>query len=285
MKASIEYLLGLRERLETTYRVVEDDSIYNVNIIIPLFEYESQLLAIIDLLIRQYKADISLEEEIAKYDKAINESSGDYSEYDEVQIDLRNELIQKSIFQDAAHSMSAIGMLAPFTESIFFNVFKGICEELFVSLEVNQVSKRLDRECKKAWDCHYYLNENNKFEKNLVNGILQLNSDLGLARFLPRDLEKFLIVLFAFRNANFHCGFEWPIEERDKFQKRIIDEIWPKEWIKYSLINSKPWIFYLTDEFIAKSIEIIVNTLIGISKYVEELIADIAVENENICPT
>jgi hypothetical protein len=34
--------------------------------------------------------------------------------------------IHRSAYQEAAHSMSAIGMLAPFVETVFYQYFRGI---------------------------------------------------------------------------------------------------------------------------------------------------------------
>jgi hypothetical protein len=277
---SIQYLKELKARIETSYSVVDDDSIYHINGIIPLLEYESQLLAIVDLLIRQYEADNELRVKIEEADKAARDVKGANEDYAQYLTDNRSELIQKSIFQDAAHSMSAIGMLAPFTESLFFHLFQGLKENVYAILNVVPNSKRLERTGKKAWNCHYFFEEN-KFEKNLVLGIIQMNSELGVSRYMPNRLEISLMVLFSFRNFMFHCGFEWPIREREKFQAKIQEENWPEEWYSFSTTNDKPWIYYLSNDFINNYVELIVETLIGVSKYIEMLIEF----NENKCPT
>jgi len=267
----MQYLIDLKNRIETTYSLIDDDSIYHINGIIPLLDYESQLLAIVDLLLRQNEADEELMEKIEKADKAAREVNGNNDDYAQYLSDNRSELIQKSIFQDAAHSMSAIGMLVPFTESLFFHLFHGVKENIYTVLNIVPNSKRLERKGKKAWDCHYFF-QDDKFEKNLASGIIQMNTELGVSSYIPNDLEPALKVLFSFRNSMFHCGFEWPISERIKFQTKIAEEKWPEEWLSCSTSNDEPWIYYLTNKFINNYLKLIVETLIGISKYIEMLI-------------
>ena len=39
-------------------------------------------------------------------------------------------------------------------------------------------------------------------------------------KYLPDDLEPTLSALFAYRNAMFHSGFEWPRKELERFEKK-----------------------------------------------------------------
>jgi hypothetical protein len=78
-----------------------------------------------------------------------------------------------------------------------------------------------------------------------------------------------------YRNKMFHCGLEWPIEERRKFYNRIKNERWPENWLSFSKSGDEPWIFYLTDEFIKKCIESSENAILGIAQYVQNKIYEI----------
>ena len=48
----------------------------------------------------------------------------------------------------------------------------------------------------------------------------------------------------------FHCGFEWPVDERTSFQKRIVASGWPLQWFAQAEIGGEPWVYYMTQEFI-----------------------------------
>ena len=84
----------------------------------------------------------------------------------------------------------------------------------------------------------------------------------GLTAHLPADLKPTLQALFEYRNNMFHFCFEWPTNERERFQKRTAD--WPSDWFSMATIDHKPWIFYLTDAFIDHCLTIIDSVLGGV---------------------
>jgi hypothetical protein len=45
-------------------------------------------------------------------------------------------------------------------------------------------------------------------------------------------------------------GFEWPVNERTKFERRIAKGGWPPDWFATAKTDEAPWVFYLTDIFI-----------------------------------
>ena len=61
-----------------------------------------------------------------------------------------------------------------------------------------------------------------------MNGILQLLDAIDMADHMPDDLRPMLSALFEYRNKMFHLGLEWPLEERQRFDKRLSK--WPREW-------------------------------------------------------
>ena len=89
-------------------------------------DLEAQLLAIKSLLHRNRESEQALEAEIDELESKFPESEGKHWDY------LQHSWIDHvhlSVFHDAAHSMSAVGMLAPFVESMFVVLFKVLSDE------------------------------------------------------------------------------------------------------------------------------------------------------------
>lgn len=225
--------------------------------------YEAELTAIRILLFRHRQADKGLQDEI----KSLEERPGFRSEQ---AVDRWLELLQFSTYQGAAHSMAAVGMLAPLVESIFDGAFKRAHEEFF--LTENSIAKhpRWEWATQAQWDCHLVYDKNGKHTKDIVRGILQLSEAIGLAPHLPRDLKSMLEALFEYRNKMFHCGFEWPLEMRNKFVKRITDAGWPSNWFEMATSDGVPTIIYLTDVFVDICLKRIDRTIDGMGAFAAE---------------
>src|SRR5260370_3764042 len=86
--------------------------------------YDAQLTTIRFLLHRLRKHDKELDEEIRR----LHEYEGPHQEQ---AVDEWADLVHDSVYQGAAHSMAAVGMLAPFLKSIFFRSFATIPSHLF----------------------------------------------------------------------------------------------------------------------------------------------------------
>ena len=106
--------------------------------------------------------------------------------------------------------------------------------------------------------------------KDLVSGIMQLADATGLSARLPRDLQATLSALFAYRNKMFHLGFEWPLDERLNFAKRITNEAWPNDWFAKATSDGKPWVFYLSKVFIEHCLATIEKVLDAFSVLVRD---------------
>src|SRR2546425_450667 len=124
-----------------------------------------------------------------------------------------------SVYQDAAHSLAAVGMLARLIESILVHSFDAIRTKYGNVLTIG--FPRSGGTDDKRWDCHQHVSDKGKWRTDLINGTVQLANSIGLSPFLPSAAAKTLEALFAYRNKNFHVGFEWPVKERAAFQKRI----------------------------------------------------------------
>ena len=165
--------------------------------------------------------------------------------------------------------MSAVGMLVPLMESIFYQAFHGIHENLFTEKQNPSSHIRWDQSDADKWDCHLVWGKSGRKE-DLVRGIMQLSEATGLKPFLPHDIELVLKVLFAYRNKMFHCGFEWPVVERARFWSRIQNENWPTNWLEKSTSGGEPWIIYLSGEFIQYCVKTIEQLIDSLGKFVVE---------------
>lgn len=92
---------------------------------------------------------------------------------------------------------------------------------------------------------------------DIVAGIAELAEATGLIRHLPTDTSSTLAALFYYRNRMFHHGFEWPEEERAKFEARLAAESWPDDWFESARSGGKPWVFYMSETFIKHCLDTI----------------------------
>ena len=76
--------------------------------------------------------------------------------------------------------------------------------------------------------------------------------------------------MFAYRNKMFHHGFEWPLNERRKFEQTIRKGEWPSNWFIKSWIGDEPWIFYLSTIFIDHCLLTIDQVIQGVGAYLEQ---------------
>jgi hypothetical protein len=229
-------------------------------IVLADIDYEAQLSAVHALLHRQDTANQSLKDEIVKIEAFAKKSSGLLNQR---AADEWVEHLHASVYQDAAHSMAAVGMLAPLFESILCQSFNGIRRILETEAIPLSSHARWQRSSKEQWDCHFVFTPEGR-AKNLVAGVSQLAEAVGLTAHLPKELTPTLGALFAYRNKMFHFGFEWPIVERERFQKQTSD--WPSDWFS-ATSDHKPWIFYLTDTFISHCLATIDGVLSGVGAF------------------
>ena len=200
-----------------------------------VLDVEAQLLAIKSLIRRNRQADEDL-----------NRRIDDLRKQDQQGNDFWVDDIYQSFFQDVAHSMAAVGMLAPFIEALFTAIFPRLPDE-------------------KAKD-----------KQGIVKATTQLAESSGLAQFFPDDYEKTLDALFLYRNKMFHNGFIWPLDVRKKFQKTIKERGWPCNWFEETIHKDPcekgdkemPWIFCMSADFIEHCLLTVENILDGYGKSV-----------------
>lgn len=230
-------------------------------------DYEAQLAAIRNVLNKQ---EMARDEHNTRIDEA--------KTYAETTKGLRNEhavsewieRLQESVYEESARSMAAVGMIAPFVESLFFQGFTGIRDHFYRDEIEDGQHSRWRSSAEDRWDCHYVWNGGRR-NTNLVEGVLQLAEAINLLPKLPDDLRPMLQALFEYRNKMFHFGFEWPIEERRSFDDRIRKSNWPTEWFNIALTSDGPWVFYMSPVFISHCLERIDEVIDGVGAYCKDM--------------
>ena len=219
-----------------------------------------QLAANKDLLHRNQQAAAATQ---IKFDelKAEMEANPDNERLD----DLYDERFWKAVFMDSAHSMSAVGMLAPFIESLFVAIFEGLRKRHGTAAEDTRHQRADDQ----FWNPQIVFRGEGPRD-DLVAGIDQLAESCGLKPYLPADYRNTLSALFAYRNNMLHNGFEWPSDTIKKFSNRIASEKWPEDWFTSADRDGQPWLCYMSPNFCSHCVELIDAVIDGVGRYLKE---------------
>lgn len=175
----------------------------------------------------------------------------------------REEAFWHLTFQASAHSMSAVGMLAPFIESLFVAIFDGL--KARVELPVDHLRLKLKE--RDRWNPQIYQGSDGA-QTDLLKGIAQLSVATSLAPHLPPQTEMTLEALMRYRNNMFHNGFEWPDSKIDGFAAEVSK--WPEGWFEIAERNGKPWLFYMSPQFCAHCVTTIDSTIDAVGRYLKE---------------
>lgn len=236
-------------------------------VFLPNLDYEAQLDAIRNLLWRHKQADKTLSEEIKEIEAHARRLSGIQNQH------AVNEWVDRmhaSVYQDAAHSMAAVGMLAPLVESIFHQSFLGIGAH-YASRSTHLLSHaRWQQAEKDEWNCHFVWDKG-KRKNDLVEGIFQLADAVGLMPHLPMNIRPMLKVLFGYRNKMFHNGFEWPVEERVKFANFIQAQKIPDHWFRAATSDDEPWIYYMTEVYVSECLSAVEQIIKAFGRFARQL--------------
>ena len=153
------------------------------SIVLGSLDCEAQLAAIRGLLRRHRETEAELSNTIQTIDLQARQLGGRANAR---AVDEWLEHMHASVFQGAAHSMAAVGMIAPLIETMFKSAFSGI-RKLFTQQGNPLVqSIRPTMRDGQRWDCQFCSGG----RKNLVRGVLELVEALGLAAELPGDLNR-----------------------------------------------------------------------------------------------
>ena len=115
-------------------------------------------------------ADKALVESLKRLEKEAKLATGEYADH------LANVFVDHchgSIFQDAAHSMSAIGMICLFVESLFVAIFRGLRDRTPPNGQTPIQDLRIRSSNNEYWDPHYVFEAGGR-RISIVEGIVQL---------------------------------------------------------------------------------------------------------------
>ena len=250
------------------------------SLVLGSLDYEAQLAAIRGLLGRHREVDEQLSATIARIDREARQLRGIANQQ---WVDDWLEHMHASVFQDAAHSMAAVGMLAPLIESIFKSAFRGIHRLLTERGDpvVDQVRTYLRED--RRWDIRFARRggaDSSQGDEHVVRGIVELIEAVELRALLPAGLDQTLEALFSYRNRMFHLGFEWPHDERQRFEGRCGRD-WPIDWFAQARTGSRPWMFYMSDVFVDHCLVTVDGVLEGLGRFVRRHPMVVAVDGLN----
>ena len=194
------------------------------------YNYASQLEAIRGLLFRNQRADVELADEIAGAEDRARQSRGPASDF---AVDYAIDLMERSIYQDVAHSMAAVGMIAPFMEG----VFRDGCD-------------RIEKEVPHG---------------DLVKNVLKIVEETGLTPYLPDRLALTMEALFRYRNDLFHWGFEWPAHVCQDFKNAT--NHWPDNWFDKATRDDDIWLFSMSPAFIDHCVDVAEEVAAGLEDF------------------
>ena len=199
-------------------------------------DYESQLVAIHSVLQRNREAEAQASARIRELEAAIRKHGHPHHwvEHDWV------DHMHHQTFLDAAHSMAAVGLIAPVIESLFDRAFRYFGHE-------------------NVW-------KQSRHQHGIAKEILKFAEAIDLKRHLPDDLDRTLLALFAYRNKMFHCGLEWPEKDRRDFANLIRSNGWTN-YFSCAKSGGDPWCFYLSKEFVDHCLKTVDNLIEGIGAY------------------
>ena len=148
-------------------------------------------------------------------------------------------------FLAAAHSMAAVGLIAPLMESLFGRIVRYFKDE-------------------ETWEA-------TRSRHGIAKAILQIAEDIDLRRHLPDDLDAMVPALFAYRNKMFHCGLEWPERDRINFAKRVHSDGWTS-CFSQAESGKDPWFFYMTKGFVERCLDTIYEIIDGVGAHARPII-------------
>lgn len=226
------------------------------------YDLEAQLIAIKGFLLRSRAVEEEEAEEINRLAKRADKIGSEHI------VGMYTDAAHASVYSDAARSAAAIGMLAPFVENLFTGLFREIGKKEDDYLGRDKDSKRSRLSRAHFWNPHV-MYATAEAKTNLTAGIVQLAEATKLLPRLPSDTTIVLEALFEYRNAMLHDGFEWPLERREKFSKRVM--AWDPMWFMSALSNHKPWVWYATEMFFSRVLDFIDEVMDAAGAHVREV--------------
>ncbi|MCY4645673.1 MAG: hypothetical protein OXE73_02125 [Gammaproteobacteria bacterium] len=225
--------------------------------------FGSQLIAIRSVLERNQEAEDKVAAEIERIETEIRARGG--SSWMESE---RISHLHSSTFLDAAHSMAAVGLIAPLIESLVDRAFRYLKRAVGDSYSLGSGHERWQLDDR--WDKRFVWKRGRR-SRDIAKGIVQLAEAIDLRKHLPADLEKTLSALFAYRDRMFHGGLEWPEKDVKDFANLIASKGWTNCFTSADS-GGDPWIFYLSREFTDHCLDTVDEIINGVGARVRRVL-------------
>ncbi|PJO47203.1 hypothetical protein [Brucella pituitosa] len=250
-------------------------------LLLPTVDWDSQILAVKSMLRNNANALKASDDEIAKSKEYLQDYNGPYhSHYEDEHVNL----LHQSVYFEATASLSAIGMIAPMIETIFCQSMS----ELGTLYQLAGIEPPAHKRWKRSignvhrWNAQWCFKSDPKANSNdLISGLRQISDATRLSEHMDTTTWQWIKAMLSYRNYMFHNGFEWPVDKRTEFQKRIESEGWG-QYFSCSKTSDKPWIFYLEQETIALMPDEMLKILDGIASFIKGLPTEITSAKHNV---
>mgnify|MGYP003669878721 CR=1 FL=1 len=254
------------------------------------FDPESQLREIHKLLKRNEEADQTLDLETKESEQQLKtlqeDETAEYQRLDMAEATVIDHY-HEATYQGIAHSMAAVGMLAPFMETIFNQCFQNLGEKYPREQFEYPKHDRWQKIGKDFWDCRikFIFPVQNQStggqqqagkiqQKNAVlKGVEELAEATGLIAYLPADYLKVFSALKSYRDSMFHNGMEWPLKERTEFINRLEKNKDSAAWFAKATTGEEesPWMIFMTEKFIKRCLQLAEEVLDAFGALVKSL--------------
>jgi hypothetical protein len=225
-------------------------------------DYDAQLRAIHELLSLHRRDTLRFGDQIRALEWSAATSAGLAADR---AVDETVDHYHHSVYRDAAFSMAAVGMLAPFVESLFVHAFNGLRALFNRNGLTSPAHPRWSLPADRRWDCRV----DQHGRRGIAKGIPDLAKAIGLRAEMPADVEPTLEALFRYRNAMFHLGLEWPTDERAAFVGLMAN--WPAAWFSQATSGGEPWVIYLSDDYVDHVLATIEQSLQALGRFIRPI--------------
>ncbi len=210
-------------------------------------DFKTQYLAMKEMLQAVKEPTVKFQDDYNSLQKKVESQGGN-----DFIAEHLNDKGYESQFWDMSYSLAAIGIIAPYIESLFTAMFADYGK--YCAPEESE-HDRFRNFTKYKWDPHYFAKKSDRVETDIAKGILQLLKCTGFKDGTIAKCKKFIPAIFRYRNLMFHNGVHWPKVKREVF----IKEAKGGGWYDWFLFDENSDFVYMGESFIEEILENIIE--------------------------